>query len=381
MTTHPKLTAAALLDRALALVPTLRERAAEAEALRQMPAETIAGLRASGLIRIGNPERYGGHGIDYDLMFEVAWELGRGCASTAWCYGVWTVHNWWVGHFPEQAQDEYFAAGPDVLASSAVAFSGTGQPAAGGYTVTGRWSFSSGCDAATWVFVGINTPDGPRWALLPRPGYQIVDTWHVTGMRGTGSKDIVAEGVFVPAHRTLNPAAAGDTDHTGWDLHHRPSYRAPMRAITGFDLAAPVIGAAQGAVDAFAANLGARAASGAPASAAAQLRLAESAAEVDAARALHRSDIREILTRAEAGGGFTDLDRARYTRDKAFIATLCAQAATRLAEAGGARTIYTPNPIARFHQDIQAALHHHTLSWDAAAEPYAQHAIDAARPS
>ena len=76
-------------------------------------------LVSSGLIRIGNPQRYGGLGIEYDAAFDVAWELGRACGSTAWCYALWTVHNWWVGHFPESAQEEFFAGGPDVLASSA----------------------------------------------------------------------------------------------------------------------------------------------------------------------------------------------------------------------------------------------------------------------
>ena len=100
-----------LLRRASELVPVLRERAARTEELRQIPDETVQDLQASGLIRIGNPRRYGGHdGLDMDAAYEVGWELGRGCGSTAWCYCLWAVHNWWVGHFPEKAQDEYFAS-------------------------------------------------------------------------------------------------------------------------------------------------------------------------------------------------------------------------------------------------------------------------------
>src|SRR6266849_9487476 len=107
-----------LLRRAAALVPVLKERAARTEQLRQMPPETVQDLVSSGLIRLGNPQRYGGLDVEYDAAFEVAWELGRACGSTAWCYALWTVHNWWVGHFPEQGQEEFFAGGPDVLASS-----------------------------------------------------------------------------------------------------------------------------------------------------------------------------------------------------------------------------------------------------------------------
>jgi 3-hydroxy-9,10-secoandrosta-1,3,5(10)-triene-9,17-dione monooxygenase len=107
-----------LIGRAARLVPVLRERAARTEQLRQIPRETIEDLVASGLVRIGNPDRYGGLGADVDTAHEVGWELARGCGSTGWCYSLWTVHNWWLGHFPEQAQEEFFASGPDTFFSS-----------------------------------------------------------------------------------------------------------------------------------------------------------------------------------------------------------------------------------------------------------------------
>jgi len=96
-----------LLGRASRLVPVLKERAARTEQLRQIPAETVKDLIASGLIRIGNPSHYGGHGVDLDVAHAVAWELARGCGSAGWCYSLWTVHNWWLGHFPERAQEDY----------------------------------------------------------------------------------------------------------------------------------------------------------------------------------------------------------------------------------------------------------------------------------
>src|SRR5712691_12536168 len=136
-----------LLRRTTALLPVLKERAARTEQLRQMPPETVQDLVAAGLIRLGNPQRYGGLGVEYDAAFDVSWELGRACGSTAWCYALWTVHNWWIGHFPEAAQEEFFAGGPDVLASSALnPTRGTAEPVAGGYRVSGPWSFYSGCD-------------------------------------------------------------------------------------------------------------------------------------------------------------------------------------------------------------------------------------------
>ncbi len=368
----------ALLQRASALVPVLKERAARAEQLRQVPPESVQDLLASGLIRIGNPDRFGGAGVDIDTAFAVSWELGRGCGSTAWCYAVWTAHNWWIGHFPERCQEEYFATGPDTLLSSGVnPFNGTAERVRGGFRVSGRWPFSSGCDAASWAMVACGGGSAERlWLLLPRADYDIVDTWFAAGLRGSGSKDVVVQDVFVPEHRTIDPNHAGDSDRTGWELHKRTSYCAPVKVFFEWALAAPLIGMAQGVVDEFTS----RAQSGAGPRRAApsvplQLRLAEASAEVDTARSLHRANVREILDRASEGGSFQPLDRARYLRDASFTVTLCVQAVNRLYAASGARGIMDSQPIPRLHRDVNAASHHAALSWDAAAEQFGRLAL------
>ncbi len=370
-----------LLGRAARLVPVLRERAAQAERLRQIPAETVQDLIASGLIRLGNPQRYGGHGLEPDVAHAVAWELGRGCGSTAWCYSLWTVHNWWLGHFPERVQEEFFAGGPDELFSSALnPAKGKGEPVDGGVRVSGRWGFSSGCDVASWVMVAVPGPgpDGLLWLMIPRGDYEILDTWFSSGMRGTGSKDIVIKDIFVPGHRVLDPNRAGDGDWTGWELHQRLSYRVPLRCLTGWDLAAPLIGVAQGAVDEFTARLRGTTGAGRTAdSVALQLRLAEAAAEVDAARAIHGNAVREMLDKATRGEEFTLLDRARYRRDKAFLARLCVRAVDRLFEAGGARAVLESDPLQRFHRDVHGASHHAALAWDTWAEDFGRQALRA----
>src|SRR3989442_3190598 len=128
-----------LLRRAEQLVPALKERAARQEHLRQIPAESVRDLLDSTLIRIGNPERYGGHGLEMDAAYDVSWELGRGCGSTAWCYSLWTAHNWWLGHFPEKCQDEFFATGPDTPFSSGLhPAGGRVEPVAGRVPGPGR---------------------------------------------------------------------------------------------------------------------------------------------------------------------------------------------------------------------------------------------------
>jgi 3-hydroxy-9,10-secoandrosta-1,3,5(10)-triene-9,17-dione monooxygenase len=342
----------------------------------------VRDLIASGLVRIGNPERYGGNGLEIDAAFDVAWELGRACGATAWCYSLWTIHNWWIGHFSERAQDDYFAGGPDTLASSGLnPATGRAVPAPGGFRLSGRWSFSSGCDASTWAMVAVL--DGSRllWLLVPRRDYEIADTWFASGMRGTGSKDVVVADAFVPAHRAMDPNRAGDGDLGGWDLHRRVSYRLPLRAMTGWDLAAPLIGIAQGAVDEFVGRLRGTSGPGRTAeSAAHQLALAEASAEVDAARALHRHDVRELLDRAASGEAFPEIDRARYRRDKAYVARLCVRAVNRLFEASGARAILESEAIQRFHRDAGAAAHHGALSWDLVAAPYGRQRLEPENP-
>ncbi|MGE3540141.1 MAG: acyl-CoA dehydrogenase family protein [Candidatus Tectimicrobiota bacterium] len=371
------ITLAELQRRSTALLPVLQERAIRTEQLRQLPEETVGDLIASQLIRIGNPQRYGGLGVEYDAAFEVAWELGRACGASAWCYALWTVHNWWLGHFPVQAQEEVFAAGPDVLASSALnPTRGTAEPVPGGWRVSGQWSYSSGCDAASWVMVAVPRPAGHIWVLLPRPDYSILDTWFTSGMRGTGSKDIVIREAFVPTHRTLDPQRAGDGEWTGWEVHQRLSYRLPLRCLTGWDLVAPIIGMAQGAVDTFTTSLQGSTGHGRTAeSLLVQVRLAEAAAEVEAARELFRSNIRRMLERAARGEGFPNLERARYRRDKTFVVKLCVQAVNRLFEASGGRALLESEAMQRFHRDIHAASHHQGISWDAAAEDFGRQAL------
>ena len=368
-----------LLCRAARLVPVLKERAARTEELRQIPPETVRDLIASGLIRIGNPPRYGGYDTDLDVTYDVGWELGRGCASTAWCYSLWAVHNWWVGHFPERAQDEFFATGPDTIFSSGLNPAGARAEAVdGGFRLSGRWGFSSGCDAAHWAMVAIfgPRPNSLIWLLLPHGDYEIADTWFASGMRGTGSKDLVVKDAFVPGHRTLDPDSAGEFDRTGWDLHGRLSYRVPLRCLIGWDLVSPLVGAAQGAVDEFAARLLGTTGPGRTAdSVAVQLRLAEAAAEVDAARAIFRAANAEIFDRAARDETFTPLDRARYRRDKTFVVKLCVQAVNRLFEASGARAVLSSEPMQRFHRDAHSLSHHAALSWDAAAEQFGRQAL------
>ena len=347
-----------LLRRASELVPVLRGRAGQTEELRRIPDESVRDLLASELHLIGVPRRFGGLDVDYGLMLEVAALLGSGCASTSWCYSLWAAHSWLVGYWPLEAQQDVFGESPDVLLSSSLnPGRSTLEKTDGGFRLSGQWEFSSGSNAASWVMVGANLPEGLVWLLLPRSDYKVVDTWFVSGLRGTGSNDIVIKDAFVPHHRSLNRDRAGGEDQNGWVVHQQGRYRLPALVLLGWDLVAPMIGIAQGMIDEYTSQLTGTSGPGRTADLdGVQLRLSQSSAELDAARALMRSDVSETLEMAQNGEAFSTLVRARLRRDKAFIAQLCLSSVNRLFEFSGGHAIFNSGAAQRFHRDIQAAV-------------------------
>ena len=363
-----------LLRRALGLAAALKERAESTEELRRVPDESVAGLLASGLYRIGVPKRFGGFDVGYGLALDVAAELGRGCPSTAWCYGLWEAHAWLVGYWPLRAQEEVFGGNPDTLCSSSLNFGkSTCVPVEGGYRLSGRWEFSSGCDAASWVMLGAAGVGERSWALVPRSDFEIVDTWFVSGLRGSGSKDIAVNDAFVPAHRILDVTTAGDSDLSAWDLHGQARYRVPIPVLLGWDLAAPMLGIAQGMIDEFTNRISGTSGPGRTAdSPAIHIRLSQAAAEVDAARAMMQGDIAEILRKGASGEAFTALERARFRRDKAFITQLCLRAVNRLFDLSGGHALFDSAPMQRFHRDAQAVAHRDGLIMELGGQNYAR---------
>ncbi|WP_089718513.1 acyl-CoA dehydrogenase family protein [Candidatus Entotheonella palauensis] len=363
------------IHRAAKLVPMLRERAAETEARRCIPQDIVDALHASEVLRAVQPKRFGGLGYDFHLAFDIAAELGRGCGSTAWCYGVWSSHTWLAGMFPEQAQEAYWADSPDTLSSTSFnPARGKVRAVPGGYQVTGQWDFSSGCDAASWVLLVGNGPDGQLMLMLPRSDYTIEDTWFVSGLRGTGSKDIHVADAFVPEHRTVLIQDMREARTPGREVHDRADYRIPLRSVLSFTLASPVLGMAQGALDVFEAQMrgavSARDGKKRAESTNIQMRLSESAAEVYTARLIMHHDTREIFARARCGDMPALGDRVRYRRDQAYMAKLCVRSVNRLFEISGGQSIHDASAIQRFHRDIHAATHHMSLTWDPVAEQY-----------
>jgi 3-hydroxy-9,10-secoandrosta-1,3,5(10)-triene-9,17-dione monooxygenase len=364
-----------LLDRARALVPRFRERAARTEEARQCLPEAIEELFDAQLNRIAVPLKWGGFSHGYDLFLEVCAELSRGCGSTGWCYGLWGCHSWLSGHWPLPAQEEIYAGGPDVLiATAGYSTNARCEPAPGGYRISGVWEFSSGCDAASWVAVGGQSFDGRISMLVPKGEYEIVDNWRVLGLRGTGSKNIRINDGFVPQHR-VRTSAIGDTDMTGWEIHGQRRYRMPWRCLIIWDLVAPMLGITQAMIDEFVLRMRASSGNKSADSQAIQIRLTNACAALDAGKALMRADVDEMMQQAGRGERFSDFQRARYDRDKAWIVHLCKEAVNSLYDVCGAHALFEDVPLQRIHRDANALPHRDGLVVDFAGENFGRIAL------
>ncbi len=361
-----------LVSRAEAMVPVLKQRATQTEADGRLPQETIDEFKSAGFFRVFVPKRYGGYELDYGLtQVELCNQLGRGCGSSAWVQSVVACHAWVLGRMPEAAQDAVWSTGPDTLVTTAVSPStGKIRRVEGGYLLNGRWQFSSGCDFAEWILLS-GPLEGDRgrgpWCLVRKGDIEIDhDSWHPMGLAGTGSKDIELKDAFVPEARSA-PMSARD----GADLHESYIYRIPFAPFFFLNVSCPALGVARGAVEEFTSQVNARPGR---ATVGRQMRMAESSAEVDAALALMRADMREVAEVGRAGREMTPDQLARWERDLGYATKLCVQGVDRLLTAVGAHGIDVNNPVHRAGRDIHA-IATHSGNWDARGMAYARWAF------
>jgi 3-hydroxy-9,10-secoandrosta-1,3,5(10)-triene-9,17-dione monooxygenase len=365
-----------MVRRARALRPVLRERARATEEARRIPDETASDFRAAGLTTLAQPSRFGGLGLDLDTVFACGVELGRGDGSAAWVGSQWGLHNWMVGMWPLEGQQEYFGDDPAaVLASTSLDMSGgTVTAAPGGVTLAGRWGLSSGVDLADWVMLFGMGERGPAAHLVPRAEIEVDDTWYAAGLCGSGTNDVVVRDVFVPEHRSLSLPAALTATTPGRELHESVFYRVPLMSFLAFALAAPILGMALGAVELFEDSTRERIdpISGRPARERPHLhrRLADASAALDAARLLLRHDVEEVAGKGRADTGIALADRARWRRDQAWIVRTAVQATDTVFEASGAHALFLSEPLQRHFRDVNAASHTMAVTWDPIFELY-----------
>ena len=371
--------------RAEAILPLARDLALAGERDRKAADAVIGALKDAEIHRALQPRRFGGWERGYESLIDVSATLSRGCASTAWVCGLYVIHNWLLALFPEPAQDEIWGGNPGVAISGSYAPSGTATPVDGGFRLTGRYRFSSGCPHADWNLCSAMLPTGdgesmsPAFVLVPRADYAIDwDSWNNVGLAATGSYDVLVDDAYVPAHRALHFADATTGNAPGLSVHDNPVYRIPMLACVPYALAIPTVGAAQGAIDLFVEENRARETRGAVVPGGrnvsdfqtVQARVGAAEALVDSCLAVAYRDIAETQEEVAADGGVSLETRMR---SQSFIAHQAAAAIDLVLAAVGGRSMHSGHPIQRAWRDIHSAAAHISLNHDAVMSMIGQH--------
>jgi len=367
--TAPQVTAQEVIQRARDLIPYLQEQALRAQQDRKVPEETVRKMQDAGLFRVLQPARWGGYQMDPNVFFEVQMALAEGCMSTAWIYGVIAVHNWQMALFDLRAQEEVWQDDTSVLLSSSYMPVGKVEPVEGGFKFSGRWAFSSGCDHCDWVLLGGVVPQEDKDALMdfrtflvPRRDYEIVDTWHTFGLQGTGSKDIVIDGCFVPEYRTHRALDDMMRNNPGIDTQTVPLFQIPFGQLFPRAVSTASIGAAQGAINAYkeivARRVGRNDGAKTVEDPHAQMALAHAQSLVNQLKLKLFANMDQLMADVRAGGS-TDINtRIQFRYEAAEVPELCLNEVLELQKMCGGSAIFLNNPIQRFALDILAGRAH-----------------------
>ena len=364
-----------MIARAEALLPALRERSADAEKNRRLSDETVREFRAAGFPKILQPKRFGGYELGPDTAVEVIRTIATACGSSGWVTNLFVIHNWQVSLFPIEAQEDYWGGSDDRLCSTvSFAMKSEMEEVEGGARLTGRWKFSSGCDFADWFLIMKPSPTCFDWMLIPRSDATIEDDWFVSGLSGTGSKDLILDNVFVPAHRRVSgmDVALGTTP--GGEALGIPMGRLPFAWPAVWGIPAALVGMSSGMAEAVRKTLigkkGLFTGEMQVERAANQIRLAEAMTDIHAAELIMRHRMDELNRWAEAGTAPAPIDAYASHRDAAYVSRLMGKAANSLSLMAGATSVYLGNPIQRFKRDIDVGVTHVSLVWEEAAENY-----------
>jgi alkylation response protein AidB-like acyl-CoA dehydrogenase len=368
-----------LLGRARALIPSLAERAPAAAAARQLPARTITEYRDAGILRILQPKCFGGMQGRFSLFSRIVEELTYGCASSAWVYAVLAEHQWIIAQYPEAAQIDVWGDDPEAVASSSLAPRAAAKRVAGGWRLSGRYPFSSGCDYAQWAILGafLGEMADPRhiaYLLAPLAEVEIVDDWQVLGLAGTGSKLLVLHDVFIPEHRCVMVSDLFAGTPPGALVHPEyPVLRAPRGFLVSYSLPPVAVALGRRALDIACAALAGRVSRGVTKvadSEVVQMAIGEAAAAIDVATMLLHTGRESSTAAVSSGRKITEAEALRARRDMVFAQHQVGWALDRLCELNGARWVYDSDELGAIRRDVMTILTHHAASRQAAMAPY-----------
>ena len=357
--------AAATLDAVRSLVPGIVARADEIERERRLPLDLVDDLVAAGCFRSLVPRSHGGSDLGLPAHLRLLGELATADGSVGWTVMIGSQAPVVLGLLPRASFDAVYAAGPDVIAAGAFNPTGVATPVEGGFRVRGRWSFASGCQHARWFFGHCLVDDGRepplRMAVLPAAEVEIVDTWRVSGLCGTGSHDVAVEEAFVPDDRTLSIV---DPRH----CVDGPLWRIPELTAGTLMIAAVALGIARGAVGEIAAlATGKVPAFGATTLAANPLfqnQFGEIEARLRAATAALHTEADAAWAKAVADSPLSPEDRARVRATATWITRTAAAVVDVAYGAGGGTALYDTSPLQRRLRDVHAVTQHFALKPD-----------------
>jgi 3-hydroxy-9,10-secoandrosta-1,3,5(10)-triene-9,17-dione monooxygenase len=374
----------AVLDGVRDLLPTFRERAEEAERLRVVPEANIKELEETGFFRLLQPKRFDGLEASPVDFYTAVRDISSACGSTGWVSSVVGVHPWQVALFADEAQQAVWGEDTSTRLSSSYAPTGKAVVAEGGYTLSGKWSFSSGCDHCTWVLLGglVFNADGNvvdfKTFMVPRKDYTIVDVWNTVGLRGTGSNDIVVDDVFIPEAFTLSMGETGQCRGPGQAQNTSDLYKLPFHSVFTTTICTPIIGMAMGAyaehVDmqqkrTRAAYLGEKASLDPFAA----VRIAKASSEIDAAWALTMQNIREEEALVAKGEPIPLGLRLKVRRDQVLGSQRAIDAIDALFEASGGRALAEGTYLQRAWRDAHAGRVHAANDPERALQMFGAH--------
>ncbi|MBM2803426.1 MAG: hypothetical protein HW419_1319 [Deltaproteobacteria bacterium] len=354
------------LGAAQELAPTIRSYAAQIEADRELPRPLFEALAAAGFFKLLIPRSVGGAELDLPTYVQVLEKLGNADSSTGWVVNQCAVFATYAAQMPRDVARLIWIDTPHAVVANTPAPTARAVGVPGGYRVTGRQGFSSGCRQAAWLAARalIQENDQPaltngqpdeRYLFVPAAEAELLDTWHVRGMRGTGTHDFAVKDVFVPAERTVLQSGAPL-------LENGPLYQFPRRLLFASGDAAVALGAARACMEAFLELADAKT----PRSMQATLRdqpviqatVGRSEAQLRSARAFLTEAVSDIWTEAASSGAITLDRRAALRLATTHAIRLAVEVVDSVYNACGVTAIFEGNPIQRYFQDIHVISQH-----------------------
>jgi alkylation response protein AidB-like acyl-CoA dehydrogenase len=360
-------TAARLLADVQQLAPEIVARAGEIEAGRRVPPDLVEALKSIGVFRMVVPRSHGGLELDLPDALEVVSALARIEGSVGWTVAIASGSQIFTAMLPPDAYERILGNGPDVMIAGSIQPVGTAEPAPGGWRISGRWPFASGCQHADWLGAFCVMQEGGKpltgedgapvikGFFLPAGDWKIEDSWYAAGLKGTGSHHITLKDTAVPAENFFD-------FWSGTPCLPGPLYQAIPQLLPLIHGSVSV-GIAEGALDELIAHANTgrqqfRAAAPMRESETFQFELGRVSADVRAARAFLRAQAESHWRHALAGTLKTEALHAEGTQAAVWLATTCTRAADQFFTLAGASAVFESSPLQRRMRDLHAASQH-----------------------